>query len=900
MTETGNRNLVEYTPKKISILVALFLPLVVYLIPVWCGFTWSALGPNSPGLGSRQFNSLNPPEGYQGRFPDQPITIEPWGASVINVPYTARLKQYLIDGSLPLWNPYQGIGQPFAAQGEGSPYFPLAILRAMIPYSQSNYVTFLGFYFAAIFLFLFLSELGISYRSALFGGIAFALSGALSLLIARPNIADQLSVLPFLFWAVVKAIKERRITWYAVLSVAVAIDILAGFIQIAILSVLVAGIFSAFFAWRFYSNPKQLPKELAILIGVFILGVGLAAFHIFPIAEAIRVSFNKNPEHLAAIPMPYANVLAFFFPLMWGHFFESWVPGHYPEVVDWDNLFAYSGTLILLLTLAGYSISVWNKKIHQDLFLFFSLGGIFLMLRYVSFPIISLINLLPIISRQSPKHANGVTVFFFVVAAAFAVEYIQSWNFIRIKKMLLGLFVVIVAFIFALIVQQGGFAVIDSQKAFQYLFITIMTSLGIVLILHLAIGWAQVSLSQAQNALIVMVMAELVLYIPLGNSNSGFLWTRIGISGLVLASGLLLVCHRYVVAGLLGIITLLFYTALIIQPDIGLPRQFELDQPPGFMQWLQKNTSSDYRTFGIQPEVSSIAGIQDLGVVGPFGLQEYHVLIRLISHRDTLAAYDGSTVFSLAGYMNFDLQQYQQARVFFDWIGVKYLVLDHSYFNSERRMDDISLLSMDDLKVAYEDDRVAIIESLSAQPKAFFSPSYRIFPDQQTILQSLQNDPDQINGPPMVEQSVGTKEFLGLSASEIPQVVLSPSIYSPNRIRFTFDSLTPGLLVVKDGFYPGWRATIDGKPADVLRVNGMVRGVLVEQSGNHTVELVYHPQGFIVGIWLFVAIILWFGLGIVYKIVIHQTSKCPQWLLVLGGLLTLLVIWFGIQAYYIS
>ncbi|MBK6647404.1 MAG: hypothetical protein IPG44_16925 [Anaerolineales bacterium] len=106
-------------------LLALLLPLLILLGPVIAGYSWSSIGPNSPGLGGRQFNSLNPPEGYAGRMPDQPITIEPWGASVINVPYEVRIRQYLFEKELPLWNPYQGIGQPFAAQGEGALTFHL-------------------------------------------------------------------------------------------------------------------------------------------------------------------------------------------------------------------------------------------------------------------------------------------------------------------------------------------------------------------------------------------------------------------------------------------------------------------------------------------------------------------------------------------------------------------------------------------------------------------------------------------------------------------------------------------------------------------------------------------------------------------------------------------------------
>jgi hypothetical protein len=880
-------------------LLALLLPLLILLGPVIAGYSWSSIGPNSPGLGGRQFNSLNPPEGYAGRMPDQPITIEPWGASVINVPYEVRIRQYLFEKELPLWNPYQGIGQPFAAQGEGSPYFPLTILRALVPYSKSNYVTFMGFFISSVFLFLFLTGLGISNRSAYFGGTIFMLSGALSLFIARPNIADQLCMVPVLFWAVARAVQERRAAWYAVLSMAVAINILAGFIQVAVLSVLLAGIFGSVYTWWICLEPKKILKDWTILGGIFILGIGLSAFHIFPIAEAIRVSFNKNPEQLAALPIPYANILAFFFPLLWGQFFESWVPGHYPDVVDWDNLFAYAGTGLFLLTVMGYSISNWQQRIHRNLFLFFSMGGLFLLLRYVSFPVISLLNYLPIISRQSPKHANGLTVFFFVIASVFAFEYIQVWDFSRIKKILSGLVVLIVAFVSWLISKQGGFYAIEMGKALQHVSITLILFVATIAALRLSAGWSKYSISKAQYGVLAVLTAELILYIPFGNSNSVFLWARIGLSGLVLACGMLLLNHRYLTAGLTGFVALATYISLIVLPDTGLPVQFELDEPPAYMQWLREHTGSNYRTFGIQPETSSLGAIQDIGVVGPFGLQEFHNLVRLISNEEDLRGYEISTTFTLAGYMNFELEQYTLVKPIFDWIGVRYLILDHGYFNSQQRIDHIPLLSEPELRVAYEDERVTVIESQLVKPRVFFSPYYRVFHDQESILAFFQDDPREILGPPILEKGSIPETIKDSKSGEFPLPKIATELYTANRLRFAFEAPTSGLLVIKDGFYPGWRATIDGKDTEVLRVNGMVKGVLIEELGYHVVEFEYAPQGFIIGIWLFIAIFTLFSIGVAFERFTHQ-EKIPSFLLFSGAVLVFLVILFAFETYYIG
>jgi hypothetical protein len=48
------------------------------------------------------------------------------------------------------------------------------------------------------------------------------------------------------------------------------------------------------------------------------------------------------------------------------------------------------------------------------------------------------------------------------------------------------------------------------------------------------------------------------------------------------------------------------------------------------------------------------------------------------------------------------------------------------------------------------------------------------------------------------------------------------------------------VLVVADTFSPGWRATVDGDEAEILRVYGLVRGVIVAE-GEHVVRMEYRP-----------------------------------------------------------
>ena len=66
------------------------------------------------------------------------------------------------------------------------------------------------------------------------------------------------------------------------------------------------------------------------------------------------------------------------------------------------------------------------------------------------------------------------------------------------------------------------------------------------------------------------------------------------------------------------------------------------------------------------------------------------------------------------------------------------------------------------------------------------------------------------------------------------------SLATPDRIRADVEAATPAHLVVVDGWAPGWRATVDGTPAPVLRANVGFRAVPVP-PGRHRVELRYRP-----------------------------------------------------------
>jgi len=65
--------------------------------------------------------------------------------------------------------------------------------------------------------------------------------------------------------------------------------------------------------------------------------------------------------------------------------------------------------------------------------------------------------------------------------------------------------------------------------------------------------------------------------------------------------------------------------------------------------------------------------------------------------------------------------------------------------------------------------------------------------------------------------------------------------HRPNRVEVQVASDSEGILCLNDRYSAEWRAEVDGKSAQVLRCNGIMRGVLVT-PGKHTVVFTYrHP-----------------------------------------------------------
>ena len=80
---------------------------------------------------------------------------------------------------------------------------------------------------------------------------------------------------------------------------------------------------------------------------------------------------------------------------------------------------------------------------------------------------------------------------------------------------------------------------------------------------------------------------------------------------------------------------------------------------------------------------------------------------------------------------------------------------------------------------------------------------------------------------------------LRLPISEPGEVVITDQ--RPGRIEIEATCPAKQLLVVAESHHPGWRATLDGRPRTVLRVNGDFIGCLAE-AGRHKIVFEFQPE----------------------------------------------------------
>jgi hypothetical protein len=141
---------------------------------------------------------------------------------------------------------------------------------------------------------------------------------------------------------------------------------------------------------------------------------------------------------------------------------------------------------------------------------------------------------------------------------------------------------------------------------------------------------------------------------------------------------------------------------------------------------------------------------------------------------------------------------------------------------------------------------VKIYENLAVLPRAYPVHQVDIVPDEAAAIAAIQdiqfNPAEQFVRLPFDNERAGPIT-LG-HASPADEVIITG--YQPERVELVVRLDTPGWLVLTDAYYPGWQATVDGEPVEIIPANLMFRAVPLP-AGEHAVLFEFKPDSLRLG-----------------------------------------------------
>jgi hypothetical protein len=282
------------------------------------------------------------------------------------------------------------------------------------------------------------------------------------------------------------------------------------------------------------------------------------------------------------------------------------------------------------------------------------------------------------------------------------------------------------------------------------------------------------------------------------------------------------------------------YTWIDIESSHGLPERYNPFSQPPYVDFIKKdNDFSRIMAFGgtLMPNFSGAFRLQDIRYVNALSLGDYHRHMSHIfsfysrSHRMPSSLWFTGIPRSEDDGVSRMLAEIWENLPYCWLLGVKHILTPNSTY-----------LNM--LPLVYQGE-VNVYEMPFYLPRVFIAHQveYANSPEQAT-------DRVRALGSAMVNKVILEKEiparYRHMRTYRDPDSYASIQEYDFNQVIIEAHSQKPGILVLTDVFSPGWKADVDGTPTEIFRVDGLVRGVLLDE-GNHVVTFRYSPASFLVG-----------------------------------------------------
>lgn len=741
-------------------------------------------------------------------------------------------------GGFAQWNPFIVGGLPFIAGQHGDMFYPTFILRELLRQDVATNFSFgLHLFLCGLFAYAFLRAWGVRFHGALVGGLAYMLAGQVATLVSAGHDGKLYvsAITPLVLWMIVLGMRDGRRWAWGVLAMATGFSILSPHFQMTYYLGLLAGaftIFLAFYRGEWTLDPRTRYTRLAWATGGALLGLAIAAVHFAPFLAYIpfspRQGGGRGYEYATSWSIPPEELLSIYLPQFSGMLENYWGRNPFKLFVE------YIGAAALVLASGAFA------AVERRRFLWFW-GGAAIVATLVAVgghtPFYRLWYLLPMMKVvRAPGMVFFVTSFAIAVFVAVGTERVLTRGVSR--RFLAGWG--IAAAVIALLATGGVLQAIGS------------------------------SIAPAEKYELVRLNSSAVI---------AGAWRSFAFVALALGV-LYAVSERRIAPAVAG-----FALAVIVAVDnLSVVRAFYRFSPPA------------PQLYGSDPTIEYLRALKEPGRVISLPLERLEAPGDPILNGDALMIH---RVRAVTGHQGNELQTWVQLAgakspappvnivlpQFRRLANVKYWLT-----NAELPAE----IPAQPLAMALGGEQFA----RAVQGTPAMRLTKRVGPVRNAVgntvyLYELQEDNPYawvatviVKAPPEAifatvldpRFDAGTAALFdtaapvtGVQVTTLPQplgIRVATSRLEPGRISLELASAAPAgsALVVSENYYPGWTATVDGKPAAIGRADYSLIGVALP-AGARRVELLFadrdYPKGKAITLVALTAAMLLIAWGIV-------------------------------------
>jgi len=739
------------------------------------------------------------------------------------IPKLAVIQEALSQHQIPLWNPYEGCGQPLLAGGSKT-IWEAAALYVLHPVSAMIIIANLHIFLSLWFFFLCGRELGYSRRAVFLGALIWTFNGYHAWYLYDHSILGPNLWLPFVIFCFLRAqLRSHSLTWGALATLAMGVQALYGRPPE---SGLLVGFFTCFVLAKTWHDSREkgsdgrwgtIGHNLGLWAAITIGGFCLSAVVTLPLVESLLASNRFASDYsMKTRYISFGSSISIFFPNI-AIYFRTFM----------TEIFKTGNILFFGLVSIPFLLMSWNAK-PKWLARFFWVTLLTSLLFIFPFGFFDLV-------RKIPMLTGVETPYRFVSWTMLSIAFLVCMGYDRVTS--------------ALEKQEpGSFG--RKLKLFFFLFPLIFCSatLLLLLLLHfLRSGYI--------SQVVIIALSLLAIVVFYLSQTRNFIGK---IAYLILAGTLfftLFISNQYNISK--GSPAARKNAYFNIVPNLKILKY--LKEQEDRLVWRTFYFMGSDIPFGerfLLPQLSHYGAFTDL--------KAKYVHDRVQQEVKNLLGKPGAA----------NTPDQPKPR-WLNLANVRYIVVNDHYGTIDSShgyplvahdggLEGFSLYN--EVLVGF-----SLYQNPNALPRFYLVSGFKVIQDEGELLKFMPQP-----APAWFEENVVLSEapdkFIPVTGSARGNVLNVQ--YGFNEVAVKVYCPQPAILVCLDTYAPGWEVKVDGRPNKILRANYMFRAVALS-AGKHEIKFNYFPRSFVVGAMVSGLTLLALGVSLFF-IVRSRPQGSPQ------------------------